>query len=71
MVNVIMRDGRVLKYNDVLFVAEENSSYFLRKKEGDPSFVTIIPVECVERIDGSKPCEVLYESRNKKRMVKY
>ena len=69
MVNVILRDGRVIRYN----VADRYHIYddWVDIKSSDKEWCATFPREMVERIEFSKPCEILSEPRERKRMKKY
>ncbi len=70
MISVILRDGRVLQYNgtDNCKVIDGYFNIFNLKKD---CWYAKFPMDVVERVDGIKPCKILKESRDKKRMKKY
>ena len=71
MIYVILRDGRVLKYNDANHVSRHEGEYTLRRKEGEDYFIACIPMDVVERIETTHPCQIFKDKRNKKKMQTY
>ena len=68
MVYVVMRDGRVVVYNDGGAIEEEGASYAIRTRD-EESLVARVPVALVERIEFRRPCNIY--RRNKKLKGKY
>ncbi len=68
MLHVVLRDGRVLKYNDADQAIQQQDHFYI---SGGKYWYARIPLDVVERIDGGKPCQILKESRDKKKMKKY
>jgi hypothetical protein len=67
MIDVVMKDGRVLRYNSA-----KNISLFGDFVSVDGTgWIARIHKDSIERIDGTKPCRVMKESRDKKRMNPY
>ncbi len=71
MIDVIMRDGRVLRYNRANAIEYHGDFIELAVSRNVTSFLAIFPRDSIERIDGDKPCRVLYESRDKKKRKRY
>mgnify|MGYP003394229309 CR=1 FL=1 len=69
MMYVILRNGKVLKYNDANHLDILNDEYTLRRKEGESSFLACFPMDVVERIEIMKPCKIMKEKRDRKRML--
>jgi len=70
MITVILRDGRVLQYNGA-DNADQAKDHFRIFNEKTNHWFAKFPMDVVERIDGLKPCRILKESRNKKKMKTY
>ena len=68
MISVILRDGRVLKYNNADRWRQDGNFIQL---ESEKYMYAVFPKECIERVEYAKPCKILKESRDKKRMKKY
>jgi hypothetical protein len=71
MLTIVLRDGRVLQYDDANHVEQRDVEYTLRKKGGEEYFIALIPMDMVERIETVHPCRILKESRDRKKMKKY
>ncbi len=71
MIHVILRDGRVLRYNDVNHLELRYGEYTLRIKKEEDFFCACFPMDVVERIETVKPCQVMKDKRNKKKMPTY
>lgn len=69
--DVILKDGRVLRYNDANSASLVNSVFIIYNDIEPNYFIAKIPIDNVERIDSIKPCKILYESRSKKNRQKY
>ncbi len=70
MLYVILKDGRVLKYNLATWCVSQDDHFLLRTKENGDWIADIMKSE-VERIDAQKPCAILKEVRDRKRMKIY
>ena len=71
MIRVILKDERVLQYNDPDNISKYESGFIaLTGKKG--WFVQINP-ELIERIEfeKNKPCRIMKDKRNKKKMETY
>lgn len=71
MITVILRDGRVLEYNEANYVSTSTNEYTLRETEGVNTFIVILTKDIVERIESSRPCRIMKDKRNKKKMKIY
>jgi hypothetical protein len=69
MISVILRDGRVVQYNDASNARLSNGEYII--EDGESYWYGRFPIDVIERIDGVKPCRIRKESRDKKTMLKY
>lgn len=60
MVFVVLRNGRVIQYNDGGQVAVENGSYTINKHNKHGGWlIARVPVEIVERVEFGRPCRVM------------
>jgi hypothetical protein len=58
MVYVILRNGKVIQYNQGGSIIEEDHSYVLRTPT-DRYLIARIPIDMVERIEFDRPCKVM------------
>lgn len=70
MLCVILRDGRVLKYNKANHLHHDEDAWTLRTSLGGDWVATINP-DVIERVDSVRPCDILREVRDRKRMKIY
>jgi len=68
MVRVVLRNGKVLEYNQGQAIAIEQESFSIRHggAKGTEWLIARIPVDVVERVEFDKPCRI----RRAKRMPK-
>jgi hypothetical protein len=69
MVSVVLRDGRVIQYNEATTYSTGDT--WVDIKDNHSGYYATFPTEVVERVEFDKPCQILSESREKKRMKKY
>jgi hypothetical protein len=59
MVRVVLRNRKVLVYNDGDRVAHDDKCFSVLQGENGKFLIAKIPVDIVERVEFSKPCQVL------------
>jgi len=57
MVNIVLRNGKVLQYNEGNSIAVENGTIAITKDR--KYLVARIPLDIVERAEFEKPCRIL------------
>jgi hypothetical protein len=66
MIYVILRNGKVLQYNQGETVTVKNGTFCLGQDNGK-YLVAHIPIDIVERIEFNKPCRILRAKSKPKR----
>ena len=66
MVTVVLRTGKVLKYNNGNSITIEDGAFAVR----DDGLIARIPLDIVERIEFFKPCKILRE-KSLRRIQRY
>ena len=65
MIYVILRDKRVLQYNQVTAMSTANGFVRLWTGKNNADHVAEIPSDMIERVEWSKPCKILKEYKRK------
>jgi len=58
MVNVILRSGKVLQYNEATCILTHNGCIELSPDTSNDYITAIFPYEVVERVEFSRPCRI-------------
>ncbi len=66
MIDVVMNDGRILRYNVVEVVDSSDGILRLNMKNND--VVAQFPWGLVERIETNPPCKIMRDQRNKRKI---
>jgi hypothetical protein len=70
MIDVVLKDGRVLRYNYAENADIEGNIHY-RIVDKKNAWISLIPIDVVERVEALKPCKIMKDLRDKKRMPKY
>jgi len=63
MISIVLKDGRVLKYNEAEDVVKNEELLRIVDKQG--LWIAQIPLEVIERVESYKPCRILKEYKKK------
>jgi len=70
MIRVILRTGKVVRYNTGTFVHTSDSHATVRTQEKTTTFLAMFPWDVIERIEGrERPCSVTKESPGWKKRI--
>lgn len=68
MIYVVLRNGKVIQYNNGLAISTEDGSFAIRSSESrERSLIARLPLDVVERVEFERPCAVLREAPARKR----
>jgi hypothetical protein len=71
MVYVVLRNGKVLQYNEATQICTEDGCIVLRTKEERSYLVAKFPLDIIERAEFGRPCRVMRERKIQPHAMKY
>lgn len=70
MVHVVLKTGKVIRYNYVDDYSSWNGMVSFNRK-ATHTCVALIPTDVIERIEWTRPCDAIHDKNGKQIKVKY